>query len=138
MLNELCKELNNYFDRDLPHYHGTFEIKDGKLDDTEFINSIVKNQYFRITGSIFNDGIYKYTDDLKLTDELFVGSVRLMAIPKEIVDLSDEIDVYNSKYADSLASPYSSESFGGYSYSKTDKTAWQNVFADRLKRWRKI
>jgi glycosyltransferase involved in cell wall biosynthesis len=50
------------------------------------------------------------------------------------------------EYADKLNSPYSSESFGGYSYSKAsgtdnhgnDVTSWQSKFASRLNHWRKI
>ena len=147
MISELCRELRNWFDRDQPHLHGAFEIKNGTIQDKDFTDIIKNNQYFRITGSIFNDGVYQYTDKLVLTDELFVGSVNLMAIPKEVLDLSAEIDSWKEKYAnlDSEAmSPFNSESFGGYSYSKSsggsgvDSSSWQGVFASRLSKWRKI
>lgn len=151
MLSELCRELRNWFDREQPHLHGAFEIDGGTIVDADFRAVIKKNQYFRITGSIFNDGVYKYTDDLELTDEIFVGSVNLMAVPKEVLDLSDEIDAWMAKYGgvDSEAmSPFSSESFGGYSYTKASGgssgsdssggSSWQGVFANRLNRWRKI
>ena len=146
MLSNLCQELRNWFDRGQPRIHGAFEIQDGKIVDTAFTDVIQTNQYFRIVGSVFNDGVYKYTNDLALTDELFVGSVWLMAVPKAVIDLSAEIDDWISKYGDSANSPYSSESFGGYSYSKSSGSAsggssnptWQSVFASQLNKWRKI
>ena len=146
MLSELCQELKNWFDRGQPRLHGSFEISDGKIVDSDFTDVIKDNQYFRIAGSVFNDGVYKYTNDLVLEDELFVGSIGLMAIPKEVIALSDEIDAWVEKYGESVSSPYSSESFGGYSYSKASagsnsnasNPSWQSVFASKLNLWRKI
>lgn len=144
MLSELCQELRNWFDRGQPRIHGAFEISDGKITDADFTDVIQNNQYFRIVGSVFNDGVYKYTDDLVLTDELFVGAVWLMAIPKEVIDLSKEIDDWIDKYGESVNSPYQSESFGGYSYTKSPggsgsgMTSWQSVFSSKLNKWRKI
>ena len=149
MLSELCKELRNWFDRDQPHFHGTNTIEGGKITDRDFLDAIKTNQYFRIQGSIFNDGVYQYTDKLELTDEIFVGSVSLMAVPKEVLTLSKDIDDWITNYggADSEAmSPFSSESFGGYSYSKGGNgsngtgsgASWQSAFASRLNNWRKI
>ena len=145
MLSELCQELRNWFDRGQPRLHAAFQIKNGKIIDEDFTNVIQKNQYFRIIGAVFNDGIYKYTDDLTLEDELFVGSIWLLAIPKEIIALSHEIDAWVSKYSDAINTPYSSESFGGYSYSKASGCgsgasvpSWQSTFANQLNKWRKI
>ena len=150
MLSELCQELKNWFDGNTFHLHGAFTISEGKIADTDFRNVIQENQYFRISGSVFNDGVYQWNDELQLTDELFVGSVVLMAVPKEVIALSKEIDDWQKKYggADSSAmSPFQSESFGGYSYSKGSGSgsasgggtiSWQNAFASRLNKWRKI
>lgn len=150
MLSELCKELRNWFDRGQPHFHGAIEIRDGHIVDDDFNNAIQPNQYYRITGSVFNDGVYKNDVETVLTDELFVGAVFLMAVPKEVIKLSTDIDQWNEKYAgvnSPLMSPYQSESFGGYSYSKgssankssgSGSSAWQDVFASRLNQWRKI
>lgn len=149
MLNELCRELKNWFDRNQVHLHGAFEISGGTIADQDFRDVIKDNQYFRIDGSVFNDGVYQYNDELELTDELFVGSVTLMAVPKEVLQLAKDIEDWKTKYAgvDSQAmSPYSSESFGGYSYSKSggasdgsgSGASWQSAFAPRLKQWRKI
>lgn len=146
MLSKICQELKNWFDRGQPRIHGAFEISGGKITDTDFTSVIKPNQYFRIIGSVFNDGVYQYKDDLQLTDELFVGSVWLMAVPKDVIDLASEISAWITKYGDSVNSPYQSESFGDYSYTKSSggsgsgssNPTWQSVFANQLNRWRKI
>lgn len=140
MLTDVCQELNNWFDRDQPRIYGAFEISGGHIVDEDFTNVIKPNQYFRIIGSVFNDGVYKYTDELTLTDELFTGSIWLMAVPKAVISLSDEIDAWVTKYADAANNPYASESFGGYSYTKsnTGTGTWQSIFGARLSAWRKL
>lgn len=145
MLTELCNELNNWFDQD--RIFNKFKIEDGNILG---MSDVLQNgQYFRIVGSVFNDGVYEYpADDLK--EEEFDGAVWAMAVPPSVVALAEEIDDWKSKYGgtDSQAmSPFQSESFGGYSYTKqsgsgsSDSTkvgTWQGAFAARLNRWRKI
>ena len=152
MLSELCRELKNWFDRGQPKFIGDIEIVDGHITDTGFLTDIQNGQYFRIIGSVFNDGVYCFKNTLTLHDEKFHGALWLMAIPKEVIDLSADIDAWVEKYGgvDSAAmSPFNSESFGGYSYSKGstsssasgavhNPSSWQSVFASRLNRWRKI
>lgn len=137
MLTEVCAELRNYFVKDI--HNGTFEIVGGKITPLDFIQ---ENQHFRIVGSVFNDGVYKYTTDLVLTDEIFSGSVWAMAVPPSVVALAEEIKKYNES-DEAKPSAYTSESFGGYSYSKaTDSNGvpltWQKVFANRLNKYRRI
>lgn len=156
MIEEICRELNNWFDRKSDgtddRYFGTFVISDGAIDLSE--TDIVPNQYFRIVGSRFNDGVYKYEPEVgapTLTDETFDGAVWAMAVPPSVIALAAEIEAWQEKYGvvDSPAmSPYTSESFGGYSYSKASRSGsngadssavtWQGAFANRLSRWRKI
>ena len=145
MLSELCRELRNWFDRNQRPMHGAFEIQNGKIIDRDFNEVIKPNQYFAIFDSIFNDGVYKNDENLALTDELFVGTVRFMSIPKEVLDLNAEIDAWITKYGEAASSPYQSESFGGYSYTKASGNtsgasgaSWQSAFANRLNKWRKI
>ena len=137
MLTEVCAELRNYFVKDI--HNGTFEIVGGKIAPLDLIQ---ENQYFRIVGSVFNDGVYKNTADLVLTDEIFSGSVWAMAVPPSVVALAEEIKKYNES-DEAKPSAYNSESFGGYSYSKaTDENGapigWKKVFASRLKPYRRI
>ena len=143
MLSQLCKEINNWFQYE--YHFGNFKIEGGQL--TDFDTIMKEGQYFRIVGSVLNDGVYEWpASDLK--DEEFEGAVWLMAVPPDVIELDKKIDEWKEKYAtvDSQAlSPYQSESFGGYSYSKgsggegSGKTGkWQGVFASELSRWRKL
>ena len=137
MLTEVCAELRNYFVSDI--HNGTFEIVGGKITSLDFIQ---ENQYFRIVGSVFNDGVYKNTADLELTNEVFCGAVWAMAVPPSVVALAEEIKKYNDS-DEAKPSAYQSESFGGYSYSKaTDENGapigWKKVFASRLNKYRRI
>ena len=142
MLTELCQELRNWF----PHekHTGTFTIENGNIT-ADFLRA---GQYFRIMGSVFSDGVHQYPAG-DLPDESFEGAVWALAIPAAVLALSDEIDAWRAKYegADSAAqSPFQSESFGGYSYSKAaggtsgggGAVSWQNNFAGRLNKWRKL
>lgn len=143
MLNEICRELRNWFDREKPKMYGRFTISSGKITDSTFLAVIQENQYFRIVGSVFNDGIYKYDNELNLEDETFDGAIWLLAIPQEIIDLDAEVTAWIAKYGDAVSTPYNSESFGGYSYSKANSasgaaTSWQSAFAEKLNLWRKI
>ena len=143
-ISELCHELNNYFDRGMSKFHGAVEIRNGHIVDTDFTAEIQPNQYFRIIGSVFNDGVWKNDNKLELTDELFVGQVWLMAVPKDFIDLVDEMTAWEAENNKAALSPFNSESFGGYSYTKS--TAGNggsgvnslSIFKNRLNQWRKI
>ena len=151
MLTELCNELNNWFDRS--RYFGTFTIKDGQINVSDLVSdgSLQDGQYFRIIGSVFNDGVYKYPA-VDLEDEEFEGAVWAMAVPPSVVALAKEIEDWQNKYGgvDSQAmSPFQSESFGGYSYTKkggsnsnsgtnTKLGTWQGAFAAKLNRYRRL
>ena len=146
MLTELCKELNNWFDKE--RIFDTFAIESGELVGASEI--LQNGQYFRITGSIFNDGVYEHPAT-NLVDEVFDGAVWVMAVPPSVVALAEKINDWQNQYGgvDSAAmSPYQSESFGGYSYTKKsgnvsasgvdNSGTWQGAFASELNKWRKI
>lgn len=146
MLTELCGELRNWFIRDYSDvYRGEFVVSDGSVQPISFLQN---GQYFRIIGSVFNDGVWKYPDDLaSLHGETFDGEIWAMRVPKEVIDLSAEIDAWVADNSDAINSPYQSESFGGYSYSlkgsgtyggSVDGTAWKSQFASKLAKWRKL
>lgn len=145
MLADLCQELKNWFDRGLPKYYGEFTINNNKIykDGSELPLVMQTNQYFRIIGSVFNDGVWKYDNELELVNESFNGSIWEMAITPAIISLNKEIDDWMTRNSDVIASPYTSESFGGYSYSKSTKgdgssITWKDAFKSRLDAWRKI
>lgn len=144
MLSELCQEIRNYFDRGQPKLYGEIVIEDGAIKNSEFSDKIITGQYFRIIGSVLNDGVYCFNEELSLFDETFDGSIWLMAVPKAVVELSKEIDDWVNNYGGAVVSPYQSESFGGYSYSKASgsggggSVTWQDAFATRLNLYRRI
>lgn len=144
-LDELCAEVRNYFVRDLNKdiLRGTFKVSDGRIVCPE----IVTGQYYRIVDSRLNDGIHRSGYEM-LDDEEFDGEVWLMRVPLDFIQLASEIEDWVSANAETLNSPYTSESFGGYSYSKPSGGSagngggvaynWKNQFASRLSRFRKV
>ena len=138
MLTEICAELRNYFEVPNGRHFGKFEISGGSIAPLDFLQD---GQYFRIVGSVFNDGVYQYPAT-SLTDEAFDGAVWEMAVPPTLISIAAEIEEYNNSDA-GKASPYTSENFGGYSYTKaTDASGapigWKKAFASRLNQWRKL
>lgn len=148
MLTQLCKELRNWFETS--KYFGTFFIENGEIDLSDLITdgSLHDGQYFRIIGSVFNDGVHKYseTETENFKDEVFKGAIWCMAVPPAVIDLSERIQQWVTTYGESVSSPYQSESFGGYSYSKASSgqgnanstPTWQSCFANEMNLWRKI
>ena len=134
MLEQVLRHLNNWFLVDI--HEGTFTVENGSIA----LPFLQTNQYFRIVGSVFNDGLHQYPA-VDLTDETFTGSVWALAVPKAVVELAVEIDAWQTKNGD--PGPFTSESFSGYSYSKATNASgmavgWQDVFKSRLNDWRRI
>lgn len=143
MLETVLMYLNNWFA--VGRYDDTYTIEDGKLT----LPFLVNGQYFRILGSLLNDGVYKYANgtaldetgtEITLIDETFDGSVWALAIPKGFLSIVEEITAWTAKNGDGGA--YTSESFGGYSYSKATNSkgmavGWRDVFAAQLAPWKK-
>ena len=147
MITEICNYLKNWFDDDQPKYEGEFSIENGVISFSGGDMGIIQGQYFRIIGSVLNDGVYTLEDVLE--DETFEGTVQLMKVPKDLRNIVLEIVEWQNKYGGVNSvnmSPYQSESFGGYSYSKGNGSntsvssvpTWQSLYADRLARYKKI
>lgn len=139
MLEQLLRHLKNYFVAEM--YFDVYKIEKGSIT----LPFLFEGQYFRIIGSVFNDGIYQYPVST-LTDEEFDGAIWALAIPPEVISLADEIKNWQEKYGESANSPYQSESFGGYSYTAKSNNSmggnksftWKDAFASRLNDWRKL
>lgn len=133
MLEQILAYLHDDFVRQtLPEQEWT--IADGTME----IPDALPGQYVRIIGSILNDGVYQYPLT-GLIDETFTGTVRLLAIPKPVLALVDEIETWAEK---NQPTAFTSESFGGYSYSRATNAdgvaaSWQDVFRARLAPYRK-
>ena len=135
-LLDLCDYLHNNFEAN--RIIDEITIEDGRVTNVD----LETDRYFRIIGSAFNDGIYK-SPATELKDEVFDGAIVIMSIPPKILDIVDEISAWETEHANVLTSPFQSESFGGYSYSKTNKSnggivTWRDVFGAQLNRYKKI
>lgn len=136
MLETVLQNLNNWFLVPDGVHAGEFTVQGGQLT----LPFLQTGQYFRVVGSVFNDGLHQYPV-ADLTDETFTGSVWALAVPKAVIELAEEIDAWQTKNGD--PGPFTSESFGGYSYSKATNASgmavgWQDVFKSRLNDWRII
>lgn len=152
MLTEVCDYVHNYFEREV--YEGTFTISNGTINlGTRAVNG----QRFRIIGSALNDGIYTYytdgqiydddnTEVVTLSAETFTGKIAVMGVPIAFLRIVYAISEWLEKNQTALDSPYTSESFGGYSYTKATGVGanaggvlgWQDVFRSKLNAYRKI
>ena len=135
MLGELCAEVRNYFVEKI--HNGRFVIKDGALATPLDLKD---GQYLRIVGSTFNDGVYSFPLS-NLVDEEFEGAIWAMSVPPSVIALANDVKKYKESEV-GKPTAYTSESFGGYSYSKaTDQNgvplSWQKVFATELNKYRR-
>ena len=151
MLTEVCNFIHNYFE--IARQTGEFKVENGTIDLSDLL---YYGQRFRIVGSHLNDGIYTYreneiynddnTEVAELSDETFTGAVYAMSVPRDVWQLVFDIQAWINKNKTVLDSPYTSESFGGYSYTKASGSGataggvlgWQDVFRSRLNAYRKI
>ena len=152
MLQAICEHIHNRFIRK-PHT-GEYTISGGMISPLDFL---AEGQRFWLVGSVLNDGLYTYhavgctndddTEDAGFEDETFTGTICAAAIPRQLASLSAEIAAWVEKYGVAMNSPYQSESFGGYSYTKQQASksfgknptmSWEAIFASRLNTWRKL
>lgn len=150
MLEQVMRHVRNYFIKE--HHVGEFSISNGMLFPHDFL---LDGQRFYITGSNLSDGVYTYhnteihNDDdnveIDLPDETFKGIVYALAVPPTFIALVGKIEEWVGKFGDVANSPYQSESFNGYSYSKAGGSSdngngptWQSTFRSQLNQWRKV
>ena len=139
MLEAVLRHLKNWFLVPGGVHHGIYTIEGGSIT----LPFLQKGQYFRIIGSVFNDGVYRYNGQHELKDEEFDGTIWVLAIPDALLHIAEEIEAWQTKYGAAVSGPYQSESFQGYSYTlkggdNANGATWQSVFASRLNPWRKL
>lgn len=152
LMEEICQYIRNYF---VDYYRGDVFRGRFSVENDEIIRTdgtplpIAPGMYYRIRGSYLNDGVYLKGSDIP-SDESFDGEIWLMHPPASFLSLVEEIGAWNEVNAaiDSPnMSPFTSESFGGYSYSKGGgngqsgsgtAVTWHAQFATRLNAWRKV
>ena len=151
MLDQICGYIHNYFIK--AAYTGHYEIVGGTLSP---LPPLKEGQRFWVVGSDLNDGVYTYRASQIMNDddtvraglqaESFDGTICAMAVPPPVIAICGEINSWVEKYGETVNSPYQSETFNGYSYTKASGGAdganggptWQSTFGKQLDRWRKI
>ena len=143
-MGELCAHLRNYFTAPCDRHPGTYTVSGNSISPCGFLSP---GQYFRVIGSAENDGVYRYgSGGSSLRDETFTGCIWAMRVPPALDALLCEISAWQETYGEAENSPYSSESFAGYRYTKAARgqragaayqSGWRGAFAARLAPWRK-
>lgn len=152
-ITEMCLECKNFFLRDgVKDIHSdSYTISNGVIAPLSFL---IPGQYFRITGSVLNDGVYEYTGEpiADLKPETFEGNIWAMSVPPAFLKLCSEIADWQKAYGTASSknmSPFQSESIAGvYNYSKasgggsgdgeSSVQTWQSVYKSRLNKWRRL
>lgn len=145
MLEEVLRNLNNWFEVPGKRLTGFFQVEGGALTLPD--GWLLDGQYFLVSGSVMNDGLHQWPA-YDLVDEGFEGEVQAVAVPMAVQDLADRIETWWEKYGKAAESPYQSESFGGYTYTKASgngsqggsqgRLTWRDAFRSELNRWRKL
>lgn len=140
MLETILIYLHNWFPIKGAARCGEHEIVSGELQ----ADYLKPGQYYRIKGSVFNDGLHIYPCDEPdcMLDEVFTGEVWPLAIPKAVLEIADEIKAYRDENPDT---DKVSETFADYSYTRAQTTkdgtstagGWMAVFGPRLRVWRR-
>ena len=138
-LFELLMHLRNFFPGMKWQFFGE-EITEKRLS----LPGLENGDYYLIEGSRRNNGIHVYGNQ-DLRNEVFSGTVTEICVPDAVLKLLDEINQWQEKNGEAVASPYQSESFGGYSYTKAsanngngESMSWKTAFGPRLRAWRKL
>lgn len=142
-MEKLLGSLNNYF-YSFGEF-GTHKIDFGRIT---VVGKYRVGQYVKVVGSTLNDGVYLVAQvndgtislNGDLIDEEFEGTVFSLAIPRQLIDLADEIKEFK---AQNVAGIYVSESFEGYSYTRATNgrggvATWKDVFKEDLRQYRKM
>ena len=117
MLTEICAYLHNYFDYE--RHSGEISIVNGVISCNGEEITLEEGQYFALFRVSNPIGVFKHGDTLK--DRTFHGAVWLMDVPEGVIQADTWAKTWMQKNggADSENnSAFTSESFGGYSYSK--------------------
>ena len=141
LMDEVCGAIHNWFSGTTDARRGSFRVEGGTLAGV----TMGEGQLFRIAGSAFNDGVYRWPAE-GLRDEVFDGTVQLMRPPAAFLRLIGEIEAWRERYGAAEASPYQSENVAGvYSYTRAagrntedGDAGWMAAFKGRLRRWRRL
>ena len=147
-LTAVCRALRNWFhapQSESTTQTGTITIENWTVSPLNI--PFIPGGYVRIIGSLLNDGIYHIGQDMRIDgalDETFTGTLTLLAIPRDFLELVQEIDQFvDANKKDSSAGQFTSESIGDYSYTRSAgkdgvRISWQEMFKTRLHPYRRM
>lgn len=132
----VMRQINNYFE--VGHMDGTIVISGNA------ILPVPRAEWCFVKGSMTHDGVWQVSDGV-LTDvtayhpdEEFDGRIWLLSPPADFLALCSEISAFDDK---NPTGAYLQESFGGYSYIRSQNIAgrsWRDVFKERLAPYRRM
>lgn len=158
MIGEIMTAINNYFPVDIDTARAVEVVAaEGETPASYKIAGLslayAAGTYVRVSGSRFNDGVYKIagTEAGKIAVEAgglpliaedgAFFTVAQLAPPREFLGLAAEIEAYKATTA-GKAEGVTSESLDNYSYQKQagpgGDTSWKGIFASRLNAFRKL
>lgn len=145
LLEDVLSHIHNWFVRDFSDFTNV-QVENGELP-TEIAEYVDGKSFYRIQGSYNNDGLHEVGGDDLEDESVERVRVSLLAIPKPLLKIVDDIEEWDKKYSDVAKGPYFSEEFGGYRYqirgfssygvSGSPLTGWRLAFANELNPWRK-
>ena len=148
LAEEVLSHLHNWFVKDTAVFENV-EVSDGNPPD-DISAFVPDNAFYRLQGTYLNDGLHRMGDpDDTLQDESIDRVlVSVLAIPRPLLLIIDEIEAWNEKYGEISTGPFFSEKFGGYEYqirgfssygvSGSPLAGWRLAFANRLNPWRRM
>lgn len=134
---EVMRELNNYFESGIPAAANYHISADGTITPSDGLTGA----YIAISGSNLHDGVFPMSGNAvdfgeDIAEETFEGVVYDLHPPKAFIDLCAQIAAFDEK---TPVSAYTSESFGGYSYTRNAAAdTWQKAFKSRLNVYRRM
>lgn len=132
----VMRHLNNYFETGC--IRDEFTVRWGEVEN------LPPAPYICVQGSMYHDGVYEMQGGKPVgmaasPDETFRGTVWLLRPPNDFLKLCEEIAKYDEH---NPAGSLVSESFGSYSRTRGTgaggSVAWQDVFADALRPYRRM
>ena len=145
LLEDVLSHIHNWFVRDSSVFENV-SASGGAMprEVSEYVGGV---RFYRIQGTYLNDGLHKSDDDEWEDEEIGRVRVSLLAIPKPLLNIVDEIEEWEKKYGEVAKGPYFSEEFGGYKYqirgfssygvAGSPLAGWRLAFANQLNPWRK-
>lgn len=141
-VGQVMRSVRNYFESG---YRATaYKISGGAIAPDDLLR---EGMYIAITGSFYNDGVWKIGEGMKLEadgavpkDENFYGRVYFLAPPADFLTLCESIAEFAKN---TPVNGLQSESFGAYSMSRASGKSggiltWEDAFANELSAYRNM